>query len=386
MLAVIADDLTGAAEIAGICLRYGLNVELETEVLPTVNIDILVIAADSRASSVDQAREVIARISNELIDAGAELIFKKTDSVLRGHIIHELEEQMKVCNKSKALLIPANPSLNRTIENGIYRIENIPLSETGFADDPEFPLRSSNVLKILGESILYPTSIIKRGETVSEKGIMVGEAISVSDLKYWAEKIDKTIVPAGAAGFFRAFLESRGFKEQNKVKNPNYLPEGKSIFLCGSAFSSSRNLISKINGKRNIQCPMPDEVFYNSEGFDSAFLKWANEIIESIRKEGTVIISINQPVVQNTGFAKNLAESTAKIVQQVLKQTEVNDIFVEGGATTAALIKKMNFRSLKPVYEWSQGVIRMKVEDRPNLFITMKPGSYDWPKAIWNFN
>ena len=29
MYAVIADDFTGAAEIAGICLRYGLRVELE---------------------------------------------------------------------------------------------------------------------------------------------------------------------------------------------------------------------------------------------------------------------------------------------------------------------------------------------------------------------
>jgi len=386
MLAVIADDFTGAAEISGICLRFGLNVELETEVIPKEDIDILVIASDSRASSLESAGNKIAGISRELLDAGAELIFKKTDSVLRGHIIHELEQQMKICNKSKSLLVPANPSLGRKIKNGIYTIDDIPLDQTGFADDPEFPLLSANVMNILAESKYYQTSIIRKGETFHEDGIMVGEAISQSDLNYWAERIEETIVPAGAAGFFNAFLLSKGFLETDKpVSDPGPLP-GRSLYLCGSAFSSSRNIISKMKEKKSFVFPMPDAVFYDYRGADSAFTSWTKRIAETIESEGKVIISMDQLVVKNIEFAKRLTKITAAAVEEILKLSRVDDIFVEGGATTSALVERLNFKRLKPVHEWSPGVIRMNVEDKEDLFITMKPGSYDWPKELWNFN
>ena len=51
MIAVIADDLTGAAELGGIGLRHGLKTEVRTIAgtkLPPAT-DLLVIAADSRS-------------------------------------------------------------------------------------------------------------------------------------------------------------------------------------------------------------------------------------------------------------------------------------------------------------------------------------------------
>ena len=51
MLAVIADDLTGAAEIGGIGLSYGLKVEISSKVNPSTEADLLVIATDTRSKN-----------------------------------------------------------------------------------------------------------------------------------------------------------------------------------------------------------------------------------------------------------------------------------------------------------------------------------------------
>jgi hypothetical protein len=37
------------------------------------------------------------------------------------------------------------------------------------------------------------------------------------------------------------------------------------------------------------------------------------------------------------------------------------------------------------VQELAAGVIRMKVHGTDGLFLTLKPGSYDWPPQIWDF-
>jgi len=55
MIAVIADDFTGAAELGGLGLRYGMSVEIETEVTNDCKVDLLIIATDTRSVSKKQA-------------------------------------------------------------------------------------------------------------------------------------------------------------------------------------------------------------------------------------------------------------------------------------------------------------------------------------------
>ena len=55
MIAVIADDFTGAAEIGGIGLRHGMRVVIETEPVPNGQVDLLVIATDSRSKNQQDA-------------------------------------------------------------------------------------------------------------------------------------------------------------------------------------------------------------------------------------------------------------------------------------------------------------------------------------------
>ena len=94
MIAVIADDFTGAAEIGGIGLRHGLNVIIETEPIRNRLADLIIIATDTRSLRADEASRQITQITEHLLQFNPKFIFKKIDSVLRGNIKEELLAQM----------------------------------------------------------------------------------------------------------------------------------------------------------------------------------------------------------------------------------------------------------------------------------------------------
>src|ERR1700744_2910258 len=105
MIAVIADDLTGAAELGGIGLRHGLRTEIRTLVGSSTEADLLVIAADSRSKAAAAAVEEMATITRALKMLQPEWIYKKTDSVLRGHGIAELKTHLEILGLRSALLV-----------------------------------------------------------------------------------------------------------------------------------------------------------------------------------------------------------------------------------------------------------------------------------------
>src|SRR6187399_3315742 len=148
MIAVIADDFTGAAELAGICLRYGLKVELCVGEVEYKNSDVLIVSSDSRSLKKNEAIRVTEKLLKKILELKPKLVYKKIDSVLRGYVLDELKVQMKLMNKSRAFIMPANPSLNRTIMNGDYFVDGVEITETGFVHDPEFPITTNSVKMI----------------------------------------------------------------------------------------------------------------------------------------------------------------------------------------------------------------------------------------------
>ena len=105
MIAVIADDFTGAAEIGGIGLRHGLSVIIETRPVAISPGDLLIIATDTRLMDQQEAADHIRQVTTEVMQFNPQFIYKKIDSVLRGNITHELVAQMKASGKKRAIII-----------------------------------------------------------------------------------------------------------------------------------------------------------------------------------------------------------------------------------------------------------------------------------------
>ncbi len=90
MITVVADDLTGAAEIAGMCLRYGIDVAFGIDAIPEKEAQVVIVATDSRSLSEEQAYKVHLQLAGDIIKNNPnQIIFKKCDSVLRGHVLTE---------------------------------------------------------------------------------------------------------------------------------------------------------------------------------------------------------------------------------------------------------------------------------------------------------
>ena len=63
MIAVIADDITGAAEMAGVALRYGLNVLVSADVDMKSNLDVLIIYTNTRSMKSEDAATVMEKLT-----------------------------------------------------------------------------------------------------------------------------------------------------------------------------------------------------------------------------------------------------------------------------------------------------------------------------------
>ena len=120
---VIADDITGAAEIAGIAHAAGQQARLLCAAGPLYCDSVAVttvIATDTRSMSETEAVAETRRIASALTSHLSPLtshLFKKTDSALRGHVVAELTALMDVTGYQRAVYLPANPSKGRIIRH-----------------------------------------------------------------------------------------------------------------------------------------------------------------------------------------------------------------------------------------------------------------------------
>jgi D-threonate/D-erythronate kinase len=385
MIAVIADDFTGAAEMAGIGLRYHLNVELGTEVNKNTKADLFIIATDTRSLTEAEAVLDMQKHTRDLLALQPTLIFKKTDSVLRGHILAEMQAQLSLTGFEKAVLVAANPALGRTIQNGRYYLQGKPVHESSFSHDPDFAITSSAVEDMLRGNG-YPLHIKRPDEVLPVTGIIVGEAVQTADLQSWAAKMDNKTLVAGAAGFFSAMLDkllAGKQRDDRNTKKPDRLPFN--LFVCGTTFANSRNAIQQIKAAGGPVCYMPDDIIKSLHCGTYSYVKWANEVVALVKKYGKAIVAIHEDSTKDISIrGGQLKEKMAGLVKEVLQRSMVQELIVEGGATAWAMISQSGLRQFFPVEEMAPGVVRMQTND-PGLFITVKPGSYQWPEGLWNF-
>jgi uncharacterized protein YgbK (DUF1537 family) len=358
MIAVIADDFTGAAELAGISLRYGLTVELFLAEITAANADVIIVCTDSRSQKIEEAKKLTADAIKNIIPLRPRFIYKKIDSVLRGYVVEEVKVQMKLCGFEKVLILPANPTLGRTINNGEYFINGKRITETGFAADPEFPIRSSLIKDMIGN---HSVSVLKHTDELPGKGIVIGEATQRADIEQWIAVNNEEWMLVGAGDFYSAILD-KNYQAKTQPTIEVQLPH---LYVCGTAFDERKKYVKTLNEKQDCVAYLPEKMTDT----------WVQQTCDMLRIKNKAVVAIKQ----GAGDATELRLSMAKTVKEILKRENVKEIFIEGGSTAAAVLNELGIQKLSPVNEMKRGVVRMKAKD---LFITVKPGSYELPAEI----
>jgi len=384
MIVVIADDFTGAAEVAAIGLRYGLSAEVQTETDLKTTADLVVIDTDTRSCTAAEAKSRVRQFITEIQQVVPDWIYKKVDSVLRGQPVPELEAIIELLPQDRIILIPANPSFGRVIRMGRYFINTKPLHETSFATDPEYPATSSDILELLAKPRLLHKIAMHHPQQIPAGTLAIGDAASPEDLLEWADCIDEQTFCAGAAEFFNAMLLKRGFTAKPVAQSFESGKEEKTLFVCTSTSAYSKSAIQKARIFNIPVCEMPAELFETDIPAKQFLEKWTAQTAAALQGNPVVIAAINRPISPSRVLARKLCRHTAAMIHNLLQEVTIEQLYMEGGATASALFKLLKWHRFFPIFELAPGVITMKVEQQPNIRLTIKPGSYPWPDNIWS--
>jgi len=147
MLKVLAfaDDLTGALEAGAQFADQGLPALVTIHGPMRSEHPVQVIDTESRHLSSSDAAAAVLRFA----DIHASVIYKKTDSNLRGNIAAELTALQQGTFRRTVAYIPAYPALRRTVKSGHLLVNGIPVHRTEFGNDLLNPVPDSSIQGLL---------------------------------------------------------------------------------------------------------------------------------------------------------------------------------------------------------------------------------------------
>lgn len=163
----VADDLTGAADLAGNLARPGLPLRVSGSAQALRADDgSRVLDAATRFLSARAARQaVIAAWTRLSAPRGPILRYQKIDSTLRGQPGAEIEGFVSATQAPWVAVLPAYPAFGRHIRGGRLMVRGQPLLRTEYARDPLSPARTENVSALFpaGTSIHAGAALLRRG-------------------------------------------------------------------------------------------------------------------------------------------------------------------------------------------------------------------------------
>ena len=149
----LADDMTGALEVGAKFSAAGVDSLVSARPIPAGSAPVLVLDTESRHGSAEAAGQQIKRF---VLDSGAarpSLVYKKTDSTLRGNIAAELRALADLFPQWRIGYAPAYPAMGRTVKNGVLFVNGVEVAKTAFANDILNPIHESSVSAMLGPEL-----------------------------------------------------------------------------------------------------------------------------------------------------------------------------------------------------------------------------------------
>lgn len=373
---VIADDLSGAAEIAGIAWHSGCTVKLLTGESGDGHTgeDVLVVNADTRNLDPEDAA---GHISDVFLYHGYQedrKLFLKTDSLLRGNVGPEILAALSATSFSSCLLVPANPSKQRIIRDSNYYINNTLLAETEYRNDPEYPRTTSDV----AEMVAVGPERIDTAEidwNHCQGKIMVPDVCDAGDIRALVSThITCDMMPAGGVDFFRELLIETGSTEAG-VTPPGVEYPSEKCFVFGSYADANRKALVALARKRYSIYDIPLSVGHgdSSKGDDAPVVPL------HLVTGNKIVLKLQDRYIDNAKIREAMLEELVEIATDIAVTAKgAIHFLVTGGRTASLFCRKLHWNQLSVMDAPGNGTTTLKYKDVEHL-ITIKPGSYDWP-------
>ncbi len=404
VLGCIADDFTGATDLANTLVRQGMRtVQVIGVPSPAAEIgdaEAVVVALKSRTAPLEDAVQWSLDALTWLRARGATQIFFKYcstfDSTDRGNIGPVSEALMQALESDFTIACPAFPTNGRTVYQGYLFVGEKLLSESGMRDHPLTPMTDSSLVRVLGRQASHPVGLVSyatvsqgaeaiadafRELRASGKRHAVLDAVTDPDLLAIGTACQGLPLVTGASGvaqglpqnFRRSGLLGAGSQAQ--------LPEvdGQCVVLAGSCSAATR---TQLEVARNCWPGFAIDPLQIMDGRQTVedILDWA----ESCMGQTPVLIyssvapravhHIQQELGRNQ--AGELVENTMGQLATGLVQRGVRRLIVAGGETSGAVVQSLGISGLRIGPEIDPGVPWCETIDPSPLALALKSGNF----------
>ena len=270
LLGAIADDLTGATDLALTLAREGMKTVQVVGTPPpgfdTGDAEAVVVALKSRTIPAEEAVALSLEAAAWLRDAGArQFIFKYCstfDSTPDGNIGPVAEALMDMLGASVTIACPAFPANKRTVYRGHLFVGDALLSDSPMKDHPLTPMRDANLVRVLQAQTRRPVGLVPR-EVVAEgaaairgafdasaeagPGLLIVDAIADEDLRVIGKAAADLVLITGGSGIaigLPANFRAAGLIEGRSAPARLAAPAGKAVILAGSCSAATRRQVA----------------------------------------------------------------------------------------------------------------------------------------------
>lgn len=291
-LGVIADDFTGATDIAGFLVNNGLpTVQLNgpAEFALPPEIEAVVVSLKSRSCPAEQAVRVSLEALEYLRSIGCTHFFFKYcstfDSTAKGNIGPVTDALMQALGTDITVICPALPVNGRTVYKGYLFINDVLLNESGMRNHPLNPMLDASLMRLMdaqskGKSGNIPEQVVAQGSAavrarlgeLRKQGISyaVPDTLADADLDILAEAFADLPLVTGGSGLGGA-MARRFVRETGKSGGATELgmPRGggKTILLSGSCSEMTNRQVAAYAARGSLHKADIERCIDDAEGY-----------------------------------------------------------------------------------------------------------------------
>ncbi|WP_283249355.1 3-oxo-tetronate kinase [Serratia plymuthica] len=404
LLGVIADDFTGATDIAGFLVENGLStVQLNGVPQETVRVDAqaVVISLKSRSCEPSQAIEQSLQALAWLKRQGCRQFYFKYcstfDSTAQGNIGPVTDALLEALGESQTVISPALPVNGRTVYQGYLFVLGQLLSESGMRHHPVTPMTDSNLLRLMeaqaqGKCGLVTAAEMDRGaEAVTEKlqllaqqGVryVVLDTLNERHLLTQGEALKNMTLVTGGSGLAIGLARQWAQPGQGSPQNAG-APQGeKAVVLSGSCSVMTNQQVARY--RQQAPAMAIDVARCLTEADRTMYVK---ELADWVQQQANaplapLLYATAEPeklrqVQQQYGMAatSQAVESLFAGVVKQLRQHGFSRFIVAGGETSGVVTQALGIRGFHIGPSISPGVPWVRAIEQP-VSLALKSGNF----------
>jgi uncharacterized protein YgbK (DUF1537 family) len=412
----IADDFTGASDLAGMLQQAGMRT-LQVIGVPSgpvaaapmpsdPDVDAIVIALKSRTAPVEQAVGDTLAAHRWLQGLGIRQLYFKYcstfDSTDQGNIGPVIDALLKATGADFTVVCPAFPENQRTVYKGHLFVGDILLAESGMRDHPLTPMTDSNLVRVLQRQTASTVGLIDHGavgaganavrdrmQQLRQQGVRMAvvDAIANADLIHiGAACAGLPLVTGGsglAMGLSQNFAHAAGLRSSDRPDDTP-APQGLRAIVSGSCSQASQAQLKDLLDKGTPGFGLDPLRLASGDGAVQALVDEAMAWASSRIHDGPVVIYATAPpgsvkqVQQALGVerAGALIEQALATIAQELVEQGVRQLIVAGGETSGAVVTALGIEQLRIGRQIDPGVSwAVSLNDRP-VALALKSGNF----------